>query len=362
MMELAGIDLLPPEAGVPTIRRELCAGGTRGEVVVAGALGALLEERETDGGIAREAFAARAGAMSATVRSMTRGGGMTAETLLDPASHPFLNDHRIDGVPVLPGVMGIEAFAEAALLPLPGWRVEAVEDVRFLAPFKFYRDEPRTVTVEAVHRPDGEDVVAECRLIGSRVLAGTAETQVTTHFTGRVRLTRRPPDEGSEGSAAGDLSASVAAAGGDRVVAADIYRIYFHGPAYQVLGSAWRSGDGPVGAFADGLAPDRATGDPPFVLEPRLIELCFQTAGVWDLGRRRRLALPMAVERIVPAQGGFETVGAMALVRPIEDGRFDADVIDRQGRSLLQVRGYATVDLPGSPDPAVLAPIERGMG
>ena len=29
---------------------------------------------------------------------------------------------------------------------LPGWRVEAVEDVNFLAPFKFYRNEPRTVT------------------------------------------------------------------------------------------------------------------------------------------------------------------------------------------------------------------------
>ena len=41
--------------------------------------------------------------------------------------------------------MGIEAFAEAALRMLPGWHVEAIEDVNFLAPFKFYRNEPRTV-------------------------------------------------------------------------------------------------------------------------------------------------------------------------------------------------------------------------
>ena len=33
MMELAGIDMLPPEAGIPLIRRELTAGGTRGEIV-----------------------------------------------------------------------------------------------------------------------------------------------------------------------------------------------------------------------------------------------------------------------------------------------------------------------------------------
>jgi hypothetical protein len=36
---------------------------------------------------------------------------------------------------------------------LPGWHVAAVEDVNFLAPFKFYRGEPRTVTIEAVFRP-----------------------------------------------------------------------------------------------------------------------------------------------------------------------------------------------------------------
>ena len=65
--------------------------------------------------------------------------GLTMETTLDPNVQPFLHDHRIDGTPVLPGVMGIEAFAEAALCLHPGWHIEAVEDVNFLAPFKFYK-------------------------------------------------------------------------------------------------------------------------------------------------------------------------------------------------------------------------------
>ena len=68
-------------------------------------------------------------------------------TELDPATQPFLDDHRIDGTPVLPGVMGIEAFAEAACLLAPGWEVSAIEDVEFLDPFKWYRDEPRRVEV-----------------------------------------------------------------------------------------------------------------------------------------------------------------------------------------------------------------------
>ena len=30
-------------------------------------------------------------------------GGLTMETTLTPSAQPFLNDHRIDGTPVLPG-------------------------------------------------------------------------------------------------------------------------------------------------------------------------------------------------------------------------------------------------------------------
>src|SRR4029450_676187 len=39
VMAAAGIEMLPPEVGVPTVRRELTAGATRGEIVMAGGLG-----------------------------------------------------------------------------------------------------------------------------------------------------------------------------------------------------------------------------------------------------------------------------------------------------------------------------------
>jgi len=55
--------------------------------------------------------------------------------------------------------------------------VAAIEDVNFLAPFKFYRKEPRVVTVEAAIHPlvQGDlvggkqetSLLAECRLIAA---------------------------------------------------------------------------------------------------------------------------------------------------------------------------------------------------
>ena len=128
MMELAGIDMLPPEAGIPLIRRELTAGGTRGEIVIAQRLGVLLNEWDATGGLdAAAAGAAKkslpaSGPMVGKIASASISGGFTIETTLDPQVQPFLHDHQIDGTPVLPGVMGIEAFAEAAPCLLPGWQ------------------------------------------------------------------------------------------------------------------------------------------------------------------------------------------------------------------------------------------------
>ncbi len=234
MMELAGIDMLPPEAGVPLIRRELTAGGTRGEIVVAQRLGILLKEIDATGGLDMAAVEASSdnrlatqGLMIGKIASMGIYSGLTIETTLDPKIQPFLHDHQIDGTPVLPGVMGIESFAEAALSLLPSWNIEAIEGVQFLAPFKFYRNKPRAVTVEAIsYQLDGA-VVADCRLIGYRTIKKQAEPEVTTHFTGRVRLTKQQPELGTvpvPGKPAGRI-----------VEAADIYHVYFHGPAYQVL-------------------------------------------------------------------------------------------------------------------------------
>ena len=141
IMELAGISMLPPEAGIPWIRRELTAAGTSGEVLVAGALGVLGKEWDASGGL--DAAALPEMPMLAKTAKIDLSGRLTVEPSLDPAVQPFLLDHVIEGTPVLPGVMGMEAFAEAALALAPGWHVEALEGVDFLVPFKFYRGEPR---------------------------------------------------------------------------------------------------------------------------------------------------------------------------------------------------------------------------
>jgi hypothetical protein len=338
MMELAGIDMLPPDAGIPWIRRELTAGARCGEVVAGDRLGVLLSECDAAGGLDTAALPSdAAGPMTGEATGMGVHRGLTIETTLDPRVQPFLYDHQIEGTPVLPGVMGIEAFAEAALRVLPGWYVEAVEDVNFLAPFKFYKSEPRTVTIEAEFHPEGDAVIADCRLSGRRMLPNQAEPQVTTHFTARVRLTQAAP-VAVDGRLPG-------VSDGPAVEAVGIYRLYFHGPAYQVVERAWRDGDRIAGQLAGGLPANHHPPERPLTMAPRWIELCFQTAGLWEIGVLGRMGLPRHLDRVsVWSSPDVEEGPLFAVVTPSPDGgAFDADVVDSAGRCCARVSGYRTV-------------------
>ena len=350
MMELAGIDMLPPEAGVPLIRRELIAGGTRGEIVVAQRLGIMLNEFDADGGIdtitaqasGENRFQAQ-GPMLGKIAGMGLHTGLMIETMLDPKIQPFLHDHKIDGTAVLPGVMGIEAFAEAASSILPGWHVDAIERVNFLAPFKFYRNKPRAVTITAVFYPQGDAVLADCRLIGSRQLPKQAEPEVTTHFTARVRLTRNPLEATTTPALKGPAGAVVEAS--------DVYRVYFHGPAYRVVERAWGEEDRIVGQMAKSLPIHHQPPEQPTVVVPRLIELCFQTAGLWEMSVQERMGLPQYVHEIRFFQFADLAESQLhAVVTPASDGSFDADVVDAAGNRYMHLGGYRTVALPYTVD------------
>ncbi|HEX6502538.1 MAG TPA: SDR family NAD(P)-dependent oxidoreductase [Terriglobales bacterium] len=356
MMEIAGIDMLPPEAGIPLIRRELTAGATRGEIVIAQRLGVLLNEWDSTGGL--DLTAVKDSAHSPMIGKIAGFGvhsGISIESELNPSAQPFLHDHQIDGTSVLPGVMGIEAFGEAAACLLPGWEIEAIEDVSFLAPFKFYRNAARTVTTHAQMHAHGEVIVADCQLTGSRLLPNQKEPQVTTHFTGRVRLGKHP---------ARSVSTAPLGTPSGQVVESDvIYGVYFHGPAYQVLERAWWNGIRMIGLMANKLLPNHQPATLRTLIAPRLIELCFQTAGLWELGVQGRMGLPQHVHEVRLERSPELAEGRLyATVTPDpNNGGFDVEVIDAAGNRYLHLTGYRTVALPNGVNAEALRELQSIM-
>ncbi|MBL8931085.1 MAG: SDR family NAD(P)-dependent oxidoreductase, partial [Kineosporiaceae bacterium] len=377
IMEMAGVQMLPPEAGVAWIRRELASSGFAGEVVVAGRLGMMAAPPERAGasGLDDEAVAGLPIAGTAPVTgavSVDVNDGVVVTSVLDPMAQPFLDDHRIDGIPVLPGVMGMEAFAEAALAGARlaglevggehGYRVAEVTDVAFLAPCKFYRDEPRAIRVAALLEPgeDG-DLVARCVLTAERLLAGSATPRVDVHFTGAVRLTRAPWSQEHE-----DVPEVVpqAADGGldGRAIGRElVYRLYFHGPAYQVVDVAARAGEWTVATLADPLPDNHRPVEQQTVTGPRLSELCFQAAGLFQAAGTGELALPAAVGAVQLVCDPNHVGGGLHAVLRSRGGEgppvFDGHVADRDGRVVLRMTGYRTIALPTPMPPEIRDPL-----
>jgi NADP-dependent 3-hydroxy acid dehydrogenase YdfG len=354
MMELAGIDMLPPEIGIPIVRTELEAAGSGGESVVAGSLGVLLEERHGTGGADPARLLAgveQPGPMLGEVLAVTLTDGVVTEVELEP-TQPFLDDQRIDGIPVLPGVMSVEGFAEVARLLAPDHRVVAVEDVAFDAPFKLYRDEPRRARISArlTPGPDGS-LVAACTLVGRRTLANGTE-QVTEHARGLVLLAPDVAEAPTAEPPTGEVDVTVEAEA--------IYRIYFHGPTYQVLASAWVDDGAAVGALASDLPANHQPEDAPTATAPRLLELCFQVAGVHELGTSQRMALPARIERLELFGPLGDDAPCWAVALPTTEGA-DVEVVDADGRVRLRLTGYGTTVLPDGPVEQLLAPLRAAM-
>jgi hypothetical protein len=352
----AGIDLLPPEVGVPTVRRELVRGATRGELVVGDRLGVLVEPLDDDGGLdvdrIRQRLAQSGESPFLSVGTLQRvqmhDDVLELDLELDPREQPFLADHQVEeGVPYLPGVVGTELFAELAGLLAPGLRVVEVRDLELASPVKFHRNQPRTLRFRITSPSTVNGASPEVRAaLDSLVPPPRPDlpARVQPHFTARIRLDRARPS-------LPPTPAELLQLGGNVVSQDRIYQTYFHGPAYQVLEEVHLEDHRAVGRMATELPPDTAPETRKSVMYPRLIELCFQTAGLWEMETNHRLGLPQALDgAIVYEQPDRNGHPLYALVTARDDGSaFDAQVVDEQGQVYVALEGCRTVGLPGAP-------------
>ena len=325
-----GVQLLPAEAGA-AIALDLVADALWGEIVVAGALGDM-EPAPSHPLIDGEHSA---------------GEGLVAHKTLTVEGDPWIADHAIRSVPLLPGAVGVELMAAAARRLEPGQGVAGLADVRFEHPLKLYRGQPAELDVSALPWDGGDRV--RCAIRTAR-RAKTGRKLETVHFTGTVLL--GAPEEPSP---LPDRALEIAEIGPEL-----IYRRFFHGPSFQVL-------SGVDAASAEGLEArgrvDHAPLGPGLLAAPLVLELAFQAAGLHRMMAENVMALPAGFERLHllrPAQDG-EELRASVLRRA--DGAYDVDIVGPEGL-VMALRGFRTVEagpvpegdgeaLPGWPDAAI---------
>jgi enediyne polyketide synthase len=276
-------------------------------------------------------------------RCRTPGVEAVYDAELGAGTDPYLADHRIDGLPVLPAVLGMEAMAQAATatgLTGPTWSFSAV---RLSAPVVV--EDAQTIRLAALAHSEGEGDGPGV----DAVLRDASDGFATDRFTARI-------------GAAGDRPEPRAAWEPPPAADHGFYDgLFFHtGRFKRVLGyrlltafrvEAWVDA-GPDGWFSSFHAPDLLLGDPG--LNDASIHALLACLP-------HRQALPVAVERFTVWRPPSGVCGVSAVERHHDNAEYvyDVDLHTLDGEILarwqgLRLRAVGPREWPG-PLPASLA-------
>lgn len=223
------------------------------------------------------------------------GVELVAEAELSPATDPWLDDHVVQGERLLPGVMAMEAMAQAAAALAGAEGAPAFEEVRFDRPVVVPAGRPLRVRICALAREDGAVEVA---------LRSAATAFAADHARALCRFAAAPP--AAPRPAQGDGAPFDAGEDEDEAVEArPLYgRLFFHGGRFRRVLRFRRlraraceaevAPDGGGAWFGPWLPPALLLGDPGARdAAIHALQACIPHARVLPVGVRRVHARPL---------------------------------------------------------------------
>ncbi|MFO1270172.1 MAG: SDR family NAD(P)-dependent oxidoreductase [Rubrivivax sp.] len=250
------------------------------------------EAHEAEVGAWRERVLPQRGALLGAAEVSAKPMGDQVVALKLDARHLYLQEHAIDGTPVLPAAAALEIVAESAATLWPGWKVVELRDFRLMKGVEL-KEPLRRLQVTISPPPYGSSEGFE---VNASLQGELAEGRWITHYRGVVRLEQQlPAAEPQRAAQHRERSLAPAKAYGEWL---------FHGPRFQVIeGSIGMSEGGAVAPvrpthpsqWLRGSAPDA----PGWQVDPGLVDAAAQMAWLWARAFRDESALPARFGRVV---------------------------------------------------------------
>ncbi|WP_051023857.1 type I polyketide synthase [Thiorhodovibrio frisius] len=328
-----GVTPIPPASGRRFVRDELAFGDPAQVELIAG----IFEGQ----GAPDTAVPAQAGGPVQPLLGLQRpehqaDGSMRLAYRFDLARDRYLDDHRLDGVPVVPAAVAMELMAECVAAGWPKHLVTGIRDLRVLNGIRLENDQPRVLEVwtQAQESPaEGmHEVDAELRDTGNDRL----------HYRATVML--NAPDERNANVPTSTLKDC------HHLTASAAYAEHcFHGPLFQCLhGDLHIAPDGVDGS----LRPSNpsawiADADPQarWLFDPGIVDALLQTVILWARLHHQRYPLPTGFRLVSRAAGDIlDAEQPLRLTnRIIQAGPSGSEqnfeVRDSQGRLILALDG-----------------------
>ncbi|MCX5785134.1 MAG: SDR family NAD(P)-dependent oxidoreductase, partial [Elusimicrobia bacterium] len=332
------MDFLYPEEGMNAVADELVYGRVP-EIVLSGSLGKLDWDKQLEfapdfpkGGSSGLHFVEK-------IQSCAKGSSLAAAKEFSLAHDPYLADHSINGTPYVPGVMGLETFAEAAAT-VSGAAPQALKNVHFTVPIKLLRDKPVEAIIKAEAAGAGFELKIESEFVNAK---GIKMGNARTHFTAEAGARSKSAWEALEKPELPKARKYI-------VTGETIYKTYFHGPSFQVLaGFLSIEKESVLAVFKRPEAPLWKTAHPKLIFHPMVIEAMFQACGYRDVHFERKITLPDAVGEVTVYDNNAHDPAELYIYGLYkgadEDGKtlYDAYAFDAGFNLLAEIKSYRMI-------------------
>ncbi|MFH0974431.1 MAG: SDR family NAD(P)-dependent oxidoreductase [Spirochaetota bacterium] len=362
IFEESGVDMIPMEEGITKVREELLYGNDA-EIIVAGRVGAIDSDNIIAGDKNNDYLAAVKRLESKDqfplideIINLKPNRSIVVKKKLDTEADVYLKDHAIENIPYFPAVMGIETFAETAVLLFPKKRVKLMKDIKFNIPIKIFKGKPLDLitTAEKVSEQNGE-ITLKARIETEFFnKAGVKLGDNKLHFEAEIVLSDKGADKKSLKSDGVDIELIQKAKGKKIINEEEIYKRFFHGPKFQVHAGVIKIKEEMIYGL---LSAKNAKGEdhftfvkkPHFIANPMAIEAAFQNAGLYAMTKENKMSLPDGIDELVfvqiPAGAKELFMSAKYIKHDDLKHEYDTVILDGQGNVYSVMKGYRMINI-----------------
>jgi hypothetical protein len=273
---------------------------------------------------------------------------LVATRTFDLTNDPFLLQHQLHSVPIMPGTFGFEMLAEGAALFRPDLAVLRGEELRIDTPLKFFKaplqgeqskGKPVFVSLSVkVVKQQGEELTVLVETSSELALGRSDLTQRRVHHRGLFVLGPQPRLE----PGTGQLPAALPGARARSIFHLAKEPVYL-GPLF--CRAEWvYVGEREVEGIVRAPRQREIFGHvarPRFQFDPLLLDAAFQVAANWDGYHHDLVSIPMGVDRLIRGRlrrpGESAHVKAKLLKVDGDEVTYDIEVHGEDGGLLLGV-------------------------
>ncbi|MHA1463445.1 MAG: hypothetical protein ACTSQ0_10310 [Candidatus Heimdallarchaeota archaeon] len=256
---------------------------------------------------------------------------LSCERTLSLESDCYLDHHRFNNTPFLPGVIGLELFAELGRILFPNKTIQRFEDIHFLSGIRLKKDNPITIYTNIIANDNIADVVITSISKGSSENKSNSKVHFTAKmvFGSRVRERQKIPVLKKLPMLTGEF----------------IYQILPHGSSFQILAelNSIENEMIAVGSFRKRQLFGWKVKE--LLTEPFILEAGFQAIGLMDFIINGRAGLPSKIKQITYFETDDKPYFIVGRENSEKSGFYDFRILSRKGNVHAKVNDFQMVEI-----------------